>query len=58
MTRKAGDCTTFINLGVGSKEAHYRNQSLDGFRAPTDEAKNDIQPHYIGEALSNVEPEG
>ncbi|MGA3109222.1 MAG: hypothetical protein ABSD99_07150 [Candidatus Bathyarchaeia archaeon] len=45
--RKAGDCTTFINPGVGSKEAPYRNQSPDGFRAPTDEAKSDIQPRHL-----------
>ncbi len=49
---------TFINLGVGSKGARYRNRSLDGFRVLTDEAKSDIQPRYIGEVLSKAEPEG
>ncbi len=58
MTRKAGGCMTFINLGVGSKGARYRNRSLDGFRVLTDEAKSDIQPRYIGEVLSKAEPEG
>ena len=58
ITRKAGDCTTFINPGAGSKGARYRNRSLDGFRVLTGEAKSDIQPRYIGEVLSKAEPEG
>jgi hypothetical protein len=47
MMMRAGDSMSFISPGVGSKGARYRNRSPDGFRAPTDEVKNDIQPRHL-----------